>query len=55
MTKNVKSVNAYIKDGRKFVCIKTEDNDVLYVNEGLMAYAFQTAKEVKKKDNKNAQ
>ena len=49
MTLKVKGVNAYVKDGRKFVVITNENNDKVFINEGLLAYAFQNAKEVKQK------
>ena len=49
----VKSINAYIqKNGRKIACIKLDNGEVIFINEGLVAYAFQHAKPVKDKDNK---
>lgn len=47
----VKSVNAYIKEnGNKLIVINTEAGDTIFVNEGLVAYACQNAKPMKKKD-----
>lgn len=48
MVLKVKSVNAYVKNGHKFVVITNENNDKVFINEGLLAYAFQNAKECKK-------
>lgn len=48
MILKVKSVNAYVKNGHKFVVIVNENGDKMFINEGLLAYAFQTAKECKK-------
>lgn len=45
----VKSVNAYIKNNRKFAVIVLENGERCFINEGLLAYAFQNAKEVKEK------
>lgn len=50
MILKVKSVNAYVKNGHKFVVITNENNDKVFINEGLLAYAFQTAKECKAKE-----
>lgn len=49
MTVKFKNVNAYIKNGKKVVCIALENGDVVWVNEALLAYACQNAKEVKSK------
>ena len=48
MILKVKSVNAFVKNGHKFVVIVNENGDKMFINEGLLAYAFQTAKECKK-------
>lgn len=46
----VKSINAYIKkNGNKFACIKLENGEVIFINEGLVAYAFQHAQPIKDK------
>lgn len=50
MTVKAKNVNAYIKaNGKKVVCITLEDGNVVFVNEALLAYACQNAKEIKQK------
>lgn len=55
MTQKVKSVNGYIKkNGGTIICIKLENGDVCFVNEGLLAYACKTAKPIKEKSNKEA-
>ena len=49
----VKSVNAYIKEnGKKLVVIEFDNNDKVFLNEGLLAYACQNAKQVKPKEKK---
>lgn len=47
MSLKVKSVNAYIKNNKTFVCIKLENGETVFVNEGLLAYACHHAKPVK--------
>ena len=47
-----KSVNAYVdKYGHKFVVILLENGNKTFINEGLLAYACQNAKQVKEKSN----
>lgn len=47
----IKSINAYIKNGKKFVVIAT--NDKTYsVNARLVEYALKNAKEVKENAKK---
>lgn len=47
-----KSVNAYVdKYGHKFVVILLENGNKTFINEGLLAYACQNAKQVKEKAN----
>lgn len=47
----IKSINAYIKNGKKFVVIVT--NDKTYsVNAGLVEYALKNVKEVKENAKK---
>lgn len=47
----VKSVNAYIKEnGKKLVVIELDNKDKIFLNEGLLAYACQNAKQVKQKN-----
>lgn len=49
----IKSINAYIKKtGTKLIVIKLDNGDVLFTNEGLVAYACQNAKPIKEKDEK---
>ena len=49
------SVNAYIKkNGNKLVVIKTDTNETLFINEGLLAHACQNGKPMKDKDEKKA-
>lgn len=43
----IKSINAYIKNGKKFVVITTNDNKTYSVNARLVEYALKNAKEVK--------
>ena len=50
MTLKVKSVNAFIKEnGNKLIVINTEAGDTIFLNEGLVAYACQNAKQMKSK------
>ena len=47
----VKSVNAYIKEnGKKLVVIEFDNKQKAFINEGLLAYACQNAKQVKQKN-----
>ena len=49
----VKSVNAYVKEnGKKLVVIEFDNKDKVFLNEGLLAYACQNAKQVKPKTKK---
>lgn len=49
----VKSVNAYIKEnGKKLVVIEFDNKQKAFINEGLLAYACQNAKQVKSKEKK---
>lgn len=43
----IKSINAYIKNGKKFVVITSNDNKTYSVNARLVEYALKNAKEVK--------
>ena len=50
--KKTKSVNAYVdKNGHKFVVVMLENGNKTFINEGLLAYACQNAKQVKEKAN----
>lgn len=52
----IKSINAYIKKtGTKIIVIKLDNGDVLFTNEGLVAYACQNAKPIKEKDVKKGE
>ena len=45
MSLKVKSVNCYVKEGKKpFICIVLETGDTIYVNTGLITYAVKNAK-----------
>ena len=47
MTLKVKRINAYRKNGKEFLAVKTEGGDTLFLNKGLISYAFQHVAEVK--------
>ena len=52
MTLKVKRINAYRKNGKEFLAVKTEGGDTLFLNKGLISYAFQHVTEVKAKETK---
>lgn len=48
--KKFKSVNCYEKDGKKFLVLKTENGDAYSLNIGLLNYALNNPKQVKKEN-----
>lgn len=52
MTQKVKNVNAYEKNGKEFLAIKLENGDTVFVNKGLISYAFEHKHAVKAKTKK---
>lgn len=48
----IKSINCYVKDGRKFVVITTPDGKTYSVNVSLVEYVLNNAKQVKGSDKK---
>lgn len=54
MSLKVKSVNCYVKEGKKpFICIVVDNGDTIYVNTGLVAYAVKNAKRIGGSKNVN--
>lgn len=48
-----KSVNAYVKPtGAKIICVTLENDQVVWLNEGLVKYACINAKPMKAKESK---
>ena len=50
----VKSFNVYIKNGKAFAVVETQDKKAISINLGLIEYAIKHVKNLDKKEENNA-